>query len=166
MSCNITVVVPAKAGTHNPWRQLPENVSAPLPKREHTAYGSRPSPGRRGEIIAIPDTPPHSRHTRRPSSTKFIRPKIKRAQAPLRREQGKPGARCTRSSACNKKAHAALPCAACIVRPRAGWSSVQRTRPANPSRDDAAASTASHPAFVTIMSDGTVAGDIDDLAKR
>jgi hypothetical protein len=40
-------VVPANAGTHNPWRGLSRKASATLPKRERTAYGSRRSPGRR-----------------------------------------------------------------------------------------------------------------------
>ncbi len=40
-------VVPAKAGTHNPWRVWLRKVSAFVPHRDDTAYGSRPSPGRR-----------------------------------------------------------------------------------------------------------------------
>jgi len=40
-------VVPANAGTHNPGRWLWRTVSATVPKRDDTAYGSRRSPGRR-----------------------------------------------------------------------------------------------------------------------
>src|ERR1700722_21021533 len=41
-------VVPAKAGTHNPWHQLLQKASAPMPKRENTAYGAPPARGRPG----------------------------------------------------------------------------------------------------------------------
>ena len=40
MNAPPTAVVPANAGTHNPWRRLYQKVSTPLPKREDTAYGS------------------------------------------------------------------------------------------------------------------------------
>jgi len=33
------------AGTHNPWHRLAQKASAPLPKREDTAYGSRRKAG-------------------------------------------------------------------------------------------------------------------------
>src|SRR5450759_2079205 len=39
-------VVPANAGTHNPWLCLLRKVSAPMLKREDTAYGSLLSQGR------------------------------------------------------------------------------------------------------------------------
>src|ERR1700681_2526686 len=40
-------VVPAKAGTHSPWRLLVRRALVALPKSESSPYGSRPSPGRR-----------------------------------------------------------------------------------------------------------------------
>src|SRR3954454_6141580 len=40
---NIYSVVPAKAGTHNPWRWLLQKAFAPVPKRGDTAYGSPPA---------------------------------------------------------------------------------------------------------------------------
>jgi hypothetical protein len=43
----IAFVVPANAGTHNPWRWLLLKASTPMPERDDTAYGSRHSPGRR-----------------------------------------------------------------------------------------------------------------------
>jgi hypothetical protein len=36
-----TAVVPAKAGTHNPWHSFLLKASATLPKRESAPYGSR-----------------------------------------------------------------------------------------------------------------------------
>src|SRR5229473_7257965 len=40
------LVVPANAGTHNPWRRFLKKASTTLLKRDNTAYGSRRSPGR------------------------------------------------------------------------------------------------------------------------
>src|SRR3954447_14803972 len=50
-STNLSIVVPANAGTHHRTCSL-KNVSATEPKRDGTAYGSRRSPGRRGQLSA------------------------------------------------------------------------------------------------------------------
>src|SRR3984893_19153982 len=42
----ILCVVPAKAGTHNPWSQLKQKALATMPKRESAAYGSPRARGR------------------------------------------------------------------------------------------------------------------------
>src|SRR3954451_25017041 len=54
-------VVPAKAGTHNPRRKWLGKASTTPQKREHTAYGSPPSRGRRLCVLPSRATQPHLR---------------------------------------------------------------------------------------------------------
>ena len=103
-----TAVVPANAGTHNPWPSLLQEASTTRLKRESAPYGSRLGGRDDGQIVRIHQTTilftnalPHSRDDIRPSFANSFAPKKKRAQ-------GRPGARCTRGLVCkqtSKNAH-------------------------------------------------------------
>jgi hypothetical protein len=104
-----TAVVPANAGTHNPWRRLYQKASTPLPKREDTAYGSLLSQGRRLDV-----TPP-SRDT--------LRPRFANSSAPKDRGRREDRVRAAPAVSCAKavkkthmsiqvqRKHSGLPCA-------------------------------------------------------